>query len=165
MAPIPEDEITVSGCYSEYHNGVPRHWLVKFHPTDAGRSTSKRPRQHNDCTVVAIALACDMPYDAAYDLMAECGRTCSRGFHMHDLEKGIAAAILESRTGKRLQWKSFPAVKGQSRMNPAKFCEDFQNGRYIVKTAKHVIAIIDGIVLDTKSPRPDRCVYGAWEVT
>lgn len=47
--------------------------------TDAGRSQSKRPRQSNDCTVRALALALDCPYDQAYDTLKTAGRIASRG--------------------------------------------------------------------------------------
>lgn len=35
--------------------------------SDAGRSESRRPRQKNDCTVRALALALELRYDDAYD--------------------------------------------------------------------------------------------------
>ena len=146
-----------SGCYSEYHNGVARHWPVWFSQTDAGRSTSKRPKSKNDCAVRAVALAFGILYDDAYDRMALCGRMPHCG-----VSRGVFAQI--SVLGCRLRWRSFPAVKGQTRMNPGKFCAQFPTGRWIVRTAKHVFAVVNGVVLDTASPCPGRCIYGAWEV-
>jgi hypothetical protein len=35
----------------------------------------------------------------------------------------------------------------------------------IIKTAKHVSAVIDGTIHDTFRPDPFRCVYGAWQLT
>jgi hypothetical protein len=40
-----------------------------FSFNDGGRQLSKRPRQRNDCTVRAVAIACDFSYDSAYDLL------------------------------------------------------------------------------------------------
>jgi len=145
----------VSGSYQEYVNGARRSWSVYFINTDAGRAESKRPKQQNDCTVRAVALAFKLPYDEAYELMAKAGRKSWQGIHFRSWADQHP----------HLKRKSFPAVKGQSRMNPAKFCSEFKIGHWIAQTAKHVFAVIDGVVLDTSSPRPNRCIYAAWEVT
>ncbi len=129
-----------------------------FRFTDAGRAGSKRPRQKDDCTVRAIASAADLAYDDAYDLLAAGGRVSSRRFDLRFWAPNHLA------NGYRLCWRPFQAVKGQTRMNPFQFCADFPRGRFIVRTAKHVFAIVDGVVLDTTAPRPDRCIYGTWEL-
>ncbi len=123
--------------------------------SDAGRSQSKRPKQSNDCAVRALALARNLPYDEAYDLLAEAGRKCSRGFH---LQKWLP----EQPWVKKL---SFQAVKGQRRMNPARFCAEFKTGTFICRVAKHVFVVKDGVVFDTYEERPDRCIYTAFEIT
>jgi hypothetical protein len=147
-------ESVISGSYMEYVDGVQKWWSVRFQQTDAGRSTSRRPKQQNDCTVRAVALALNVPYDVAYDDLAAAGRECSRGFHF------LSWALAQP----RLRWIPFQAVKGQSRMNAAKFCTQYSTGRWIIRTAKHVCVVVDGVVLDTSAPNPARCVYGAWEV-
>lgn len=53
---------------------------VAFQQTDAGRAKSRRPRQKNDCTVRALALARSLHYDAAYDDLKKAGRGCSERF-------------------------------------------------------------------------------------
>lgn len=45
---------------------------------DAGRSASRRPRQKNDCTVRALALARGLTYDEAYDTLKAAGRGLRR---------------------------------------------------------------------------------------
>lgn len=122
-----------------------------FKKSDAGRSASRRPRQSNDCTVRAYALAAGIAYDEAYDLLAEAGRKSGRGF---GFRKFIEA--------KGYVWIGFPAVKGERRMNPYRFAAEHPHGRFILKTAKHVFPVIDGVILDDVPPRLDRCVYGAW---
>lgn len=149
-----QTQAVISGSSIEYRNGQKFVWLVYFRRTDAGRSESHRPKQQNDCTVRAVALAFDMPYDAAYDLLATAGRKSWRGFHFRQWAEQQP----------NLRWRAFPAVKGETRMNPAKFCIQFPAGRWIARTAKHVFTIVDGVVLDTFSPDPARCIYGAWEV-
>lgn len=122
--------------------------------TDAGREHSKRPRQKDDCTVRAIAIALTLPYDTAYDMLADAGRKCSKRFHLDEWLK-------EQTFAHRI---AFPAVKGERRMNPAKFCVTYPRGRFICKVAKHVFAVVDGVVNDTHRNRPDRCIYVAWEI-
>ena len=79
---------------------------------------------------------------------------CSRGFAFSRWAKKPAA----------LQWTAFPAVEGQSRMNPAKFCNQFRQRRWFASTAKHVFAVIDGVGHDEAPPDRNRYIYGAWEV-
>lgn len=130
--------------------GLSYSWLV----SDAGRAASRRPQQKNDCTVRALALARGLAYDDAYDRLKEGGRKCSRGFRFSDWLN-------------RQDWAtriSFPAVKGQRRMNPATFVTQYPRGRYVCQVAKHVFVVIDGVVYDTFENRPDRCIYAAWEI-
>lgn len=126
-----------------------------FEKSDAGRSQSRRPKQTNDCTVRALALARGIEYDSAYDLLANAGRKCARGFFLGDWLEGQPWA----------EKIRFPAIKGQRRMNPAAFTEQFKEGRYICRVSKHVFAVIDGVVYDTFESRPDRCIYTAWRIT
>lgn len=123
--------------------------------TDAGRATSKRKAQRNDCTVRALAIARKLPYDTAYDILKAAGRVSGRGFD-------FAQWINDQPWATKL---SFPAVKGKRRMTPAQFCQDYPAGVYILRAAKHVIAVCDGVLHDTFENSPDRCIYGAWRIT
>lgn len=58
---------------------------------------------------------------------------------------------------------SFPAKKGEPRMNGVKFCETFPKGRYILNMAGHWSSCIDGVIYDTWDCS-DKCVYTAYEV-
>lgn len=131
--------------------GLSYPWLA----SDAGRSASKRPKQKNDCTVRALAAVRSLPYDEAYDILAEAGRKCSRGFL-------FSKWINDQPWATRI---AFPAVKGQRRMNPAAFTERFRTGRYICQVAKHVFAVIEGVVYDDFENRPDRCIYACWQIS
>jgi len=129
-----------------------------YQKNDGGRAGSKRPKARNDCTVRAIAIACAIPYDEAYDLLALEGRKGGRGFQF----KFWAPAATVN--GRRFVWRSFPAIKGEPRMSHARFCRENPTGVYILNTAKHVAAVIDGVVQDTFTEYDGRCIYGAWEV-
>lgn len=147
------------GCM-ETREGVTRNFALKYQweRSDAGRATSRRPKQKNDCTVRALALAVEIPYDEAYDLLAAAGRKCTKGF---DFKTWAKTATVNERT---FRWIPFQAVKGSMRMNPASFCDLRPVGRYVIRTAKHVSTVIDGVLHDISPERPDRCIYGAWEV-
>jgi len=133
------------------NNGDNYPWVK----TDAGRSESKRPRQKNDCTVRALSIAQQISYDDAYDILAKAGRRSGCRFKFSDW-------IKEQSWVKKI---SFPAVKGQRRMNPATFVKQYPKGVFICKVAKHVFTIQDGVVFDDFEIAPDRCIYTAWQIT
>lgn len=122
--------------------------------TDAGRSKSRRSRQKNDCTVRALALARNLEYDIAYDMLAEAGRKCAKGF---DIMRWLDGQ----------EWATkipFPAKKGEPRMNPVEFAKQYPSGKYICRVAKHVYCVVDGVAMDTHRSRPNRCIYTAWRI-
>lgn len=122
--------------------------------TDGGRAKSRRPRQKNDCTVRALALARRIPYDDAYDILKAAGRVSNGGFHFKEwmADQAWASPI------------SFRAGKGRPRMNPATFVAAYREGVFICAVARHVFVVIDGIVYDDYENRPDRCIYLAWRL-
>lgn len=130
----------------------------KFIKDDAGRSQSKRPKQSNDCTVRAVAKAGGFEYDMVYDLFMQSGRKSGRGF---DLKTWAKKGHIK---GHKLVWTPLQAIKGQPRMNIAAFAETHETGTYILRVSKHVFAMIDGVVYDTGESRPDKCVYGYWQI-
>jgi hypothetical protein len=86
------------------------------------------------------------------------GRKCSRGIRLRPLLEG---ALMNEY---RFKWTAFPAVKGYLPMYPGDFCKIFPRGRWIIKTARHVSAVIDATIHDTFRPDPFRCIYGAWQL-
>lgn len=58
---------------------------------------------------------------------------------------------------------SFPAVKGQPRMNGHRMCKAYPKGRYILEVAKHITVMVDGVIYDTWDCR-DKCVYVAYKL-
>jgi hypothetical protein len=132
--------------------------MTKFVNNDGGRSASKRPKQRLDCVVRAVAIACQLDYDDAYDRAAYHGRQSGRGMqkdHIHALLMAIPSI-----TGRHI----FPAVKGSPRMNIERFAEANPTGRFILQCAGHYVACVDGTIYDDGRPRFDACVYSAWEV-
>ncbi len=134
-----------------------RSRLLSFCHTDAGRAESRRPKQRYDCTVRALASVMAWPYDQAYDLAAAAGRKSGKPFR-------LAKTYLPQKT---LPFTtichSFPAKAGEPRMTLGRFCAEHPDRRFIVKMAKHVVAVIDGIAYDDEALDENRCVYRAWE--
>lgn len=122
--------------------------------SDAGRSASRRRRQKNDCTVRALALARGTAYDDAYDTLKSAGRGCGGRF---DLGRWLGDQTWATKI-------PFPAVKGQPRMNPVEFRRRYPVGTFIVRVAKHVFVVRDGVAIDDTPVRADRCVYTAWKI-
>lgn len=116
---------------------------------------SRRPKQKNDCTVRALAIARRIDYDEAYEILAAAGRQCSKGIVFKDwIELQPWADKIP-----------FPAIKGEKRMNPVEFTRRFPIGTYICKVSKHVFAVVDGVVHDTTQIRSNRCIYTAWKIS
>ena len=131
----------------------------KFEFSDGGKKLSNRPLQKRDCAVRALAIATHTDYDVVYDTLAGAGRECNRGFHLQKWlpkQQGVFGYTVEK--------LSFQAIRGESRMCIRQFIQDHQVGRYILRVSRHVIALIDGVVMDTFQSRPDKCVYTAFRL-
>lgn len=128
---------------------------MRFSIDDAGRSQSLRPKQKRDCVVRAIALASGMPYDSVYDGLAAMGRKCGRS-----TSKEIWKAYLDSPAWIK---EVFPAIPGQARMHLESFRQGHPLGRFVVQMARHLTAVIDGVIRDDFEPRLEGCVYAVWK--
>jgi hypothetical protein len=116
-----------------------------------------------------MSLATGSGYEEAHLLLKGEGRKTGKRFHLVPLLRNADKAS-EKFGGVRWKYHPFPAVKGETRMTPAKFSTLHPEGKFILKTAKHVHAVIDGIHLDhdrwdegVQGWLQTRCVYGAYE--
>lgn len=109
--------------------------------------------EENDCTVRALANASGMPYRLAHKIMRKAGRVERRGMttdqwvpvldrlgftlqSIHGTTKG--ARYLSHKTGKVPQ----PGITLDNLLNRLGY------GRFIIKIRGHVLAVVDGKVLD-----------------
>ena len=123
--------------------------------TDAGRSTSSHPGQTMDCMVRALALVRSGGYDAAYDLFKAAGRRDGCRFKAWRLFD----------TQHWAEWTRFKVVKGKPRMTAAQFCSEHPHGVYVCKGARHVFAVIEGVVQDDVVTVTNRAwIFGFWKV-
>lgn len=122
---------------------------------DGGRTESKRPKSKNDCVVRSWAIAAQIPYDESYDFWSRCRKA-------HGRVDNISTKLnLEKHFGWR--WTPCPASKGHPRMHHEQFCAEHPVGRFLLKEAGHVSAVVDGQVRDIVRPYHERCIYGYWE--
>jgi len=128
---------------------------MSFKLDDAGRSKSSRPKQTRDCTVRALARVCSFSYDQAYDVLAGAGRKCSAGF---DIEDWGRSNTLVDGAGDWIYWQMhkmgfhkgerYGIPKATKRYRLHDFLKDNPKGRFIVATACHVLAVVNGVAYD-----------------
>lgn len=129
--------------------------------TDGGKSTSKRNKNKNDCTVKAIAIAFGMPYDQAYDAMASAGRQCSRPilseYFISWITQHTRAAVLPEVTNADL-WLS-------------DFLFNYTEGTYLVRVKfpharniNHVLVVKNAEIRDTFASAGNSIVSYAWKI-
>lgn len=112
-------------------------------------------KERNDCTVRACATASGLSYEEVNEAFRQMGKARGKGCD------SIYQNWLIDLGAERI---AFPAQKGQPRMNPVRFCAEHPKGRYVVKTARHVTAVVDGVWCDSFIPSVDRCIYVAWRL-
>lgn len=134
-----------------------------FNYNDGGRLQSKRPREDNDCTVRAVAIAFGVSYDTAYDFFKLHGRKPDDGYHITDLFYDYLqpGKLLFGHTVTKIP---FQAKKGHQRMYMAAFCHIYPRGVYILRLAYHVSTCLDGIINDTWW-EPTDMVYTAYKIS
>lgn len=94
-------------------------------------------RSVGDCAVRAIAAAFDIPWDQAFDILAETAR------NMCDMPSSDAVwSALLRRMG-------FVCEAIQGEVTVGEYAEDHPRGVYVLGLGGHVVTVVDGTVLDT----------------
>lgn len=117
---------------------------------DAGRNLSKRPGQHSDCSVRALAIVSGLPYDTVYDILAAAGRKPCDGFDSPAWIKKHRGRVLGGRF-------KVVSVRG---LTPLTFGRLHPKGRFILETENHMWALVDGKHRDLW--RVTKKLTGAW---
>ncbi len=131
--------------------------MANFRRFDAGKDQDTRDKG-GDCQVRALVVTLGLEYDAAWHLLYRMqGERRKCGFCLVDsLNDGDQRLRIKARL-------SFPAKAGRKRMTGADFCKKHKKGRFILRMAHHVAAVVDGELLDTWDSS-QKCVYAAWEM-
>lgn len=103
-----------------------------------------------DCTVVAIAVAADLPYAEAHSILAHAGRKRRRGFKLRLwLDNQCAMARMKNTTVKLGRFRMTRVWMPHGSATLAKFLRDFPKGRFIARKRSHAFTIVDGKVFNS----------------
>ena len=120
-----------------------------------------------DCTVRALSLVTGVEYDEVVAVLRVDGYRPGRGF---DLDRWLTCrqdptiGEPESIFGYRAEWVPLPVLRGELRLTAETFAARYPAGRYILRQARHVCAVINGVVVQ-ETRRDGACVYGAVSYT
>lgn len=112
-----------------------------------------------DCVKRAISKTADIDYMEVQRMLNQYKKV-SGAKVFNDLHKNVEPIIENTLNGRKM---SFPAVKGQPRMNGERFCEAYPKGKFILQMANHLTACVDGVIYDIWDCS-EKCVYKAWEL-
>lgn len=146
-----------------------------FVQDDGGRAAAGYLGKAGDCGTRAIAIALDMPYQAAYDLVNQAAAAeqprARKGRRPGTTRKATRSG---ARTGiwmptmqkimAGLGWTWTPTMGIGTGCTVHLKADELPAGRIIVRLSGHYAAVIDGVVHDTFEDSRDgtRCVYGYW---
>lgn len=94
-----------------------------------------------DCTVRAISILLDVSWLYVYDELSQKGREMYTPFVSNDVWDAYLREIGFKRYSLPNTCPDCYSVR--------KFCQDFQNGKYLLAIGDHVVAVIDGDYYDT----------------
>lgn len=109
--------------------------------------------ERRDCCVHALRFALDIPYSAAHEALSTAGRRYRSGTWDSTLMEALRTLDAKIIEGRRLDG---PQSHITELVRP--------RGRYIVRTANHFFAVVNGVVLDT-DPNPRRDLRRMWMVS
>lgn len=109
--------------------------------------------EDNDCTVRALANALGMPYKLAHGILAKAGRKPKHGMVVSDWQPvyerlGLKLQSVHGSTkGARFVSHKYN-IERQQGITLEKLLPRLQQGRYVIKIRGHVLAVVNGKVLD-----------------
>lgn len=108
-----------------------------------------------DCVVRAFALAANITWLEAFDLLVERAR---KKFDVPSSMSNYPYVLVDYGFKKR----SVSVLKGQKRLTLEDFCKSHPQGRFCVKVSNHLTSVIDGVCYDVWYPG-NKCVYVYYE--
>lgn len=118
--------------------------------------------ENRDCTVRALSLMLGS-YERAHKILKNAGRKDKKGFPL-----SLWLKHLEVLEGMKIEEVGIPwNGKGKYKMTPARFCQEYSHGSYIVMIASHAFAVINGTIIDSSQTlvRPGTRIYSAFKFT
>lgn len=115
--------------------------MISFKHSDGGRIEAGFTQEKNDCTVRAAVVRFCTSYARAHEICAEIGRRERHGLrpkHLFNLFEKMG-----------LPYQS--PIKRNTTLN--QFIAQHPKGRFYVVVRGHAIGIVDGLIIDTVTPR------------
>lgn len=132
----------------DYH--VPTDYFIPSQPNPTETNRFKKSTK-GDCVIRAFCLAAGITWLEAFDILtAE-----ARATYNVPNDKAVYKAVFLARGYERVVPK---VSKGKKRMTAEDFCKKHRRGRYILRLANHLCAVVDGKVLDSWNCG-NMCVY------
>jgi hypothetical protein len=140
--------------------------MKRWEYNDGGREAAGYKGDAGDCATRALAIATDLTYQEAYDLVDEYGkreRMSKNRSSKSSARTGVYAPTFR-RIMEDLGWEWVPTMFIGSGCKTHLRSDELPAGTLIANVSKHFVAVIDGIAHDTADPTRDgtRCVYGYW---
>ena len=125
------------------------------------RKESETHGEHNDCSVIAVSVACGITYQEAHKAMAEQGRKNNDGSNPTSILKAIRMQGFHTESVEPCEIiDRYPGVHSGLRHitthHPERFAKHWPSGTYVVFTRGHVAAIVDGVTVDWTHGRARR---------
>jgi hypothetical protein len=139
---------------------------MPFVHDDGGREAAGFKGSTRDCVARSIAIAAEIPYREAYELV----NAHARGERAGSKRRGSSSA----RTGVRkpttrrimaaLGWTWVPTMRVGAGCRVHLAPGELPAGRLVVAVSRHLTAVVDGVIHDDHDPQRGgtRCVYGYW---
>lgn len=139
---------------------------MKYVFSDGGRAGSGYTAFVGDCACRALAIAAQMPYAEAYDLINAYAKKEKprNGARRSSARNGVHKATFD-RLLADMGWKWFPTMKVGQGVTVHMREDELPSGRIIVRLSRHYAAVIDGVLHDNhdSSRAGTRAVYGYWK--
>jgi hypothetical protein len=143
---------------------------MRFVKTDGGRRASGFRWTSGDCVARSIAILTERPYHKIYAELAWLNVMMPKTKHrktvgIHSAGRGIytkSALFKRYMIEQGFVWTPTMGIGTGCLVRLRE--EDLPDGRLAVAVARHLTAVIDGVIHDTEDPGL-RCVYGYWRLT
>lgn len=115
----------------------------------------------NDCTVKAVAIACQIPYEEAHQYLSKLGRRKGRGWYhaTHIRGNKLVRGYIDNLEKIGV---AYTPVKVNSR-TVSQVERELKDGHYIVQVSGHALAVVNGKVEDWTSGRKHH-VKQVWRI-
>jgi hypothetical protein len=114
---------------------------------------SKKCKEKKDCSVRAITAVSNLPYEYVHEVFAKCGRIHGRGTSMRIIENVLFKLNIWTEKIKT----SAKTIRSLKKTLPKK-------GRFLVHVSGHMLAVVDGEVIDWTKERLHR-ITAIYEVS